>query len=118
VGGFTDRTLTPINVSTLQPGTAIALPVNPTGMAASPAGTTVYVCGGASVVPVTVAGLSLGPAIALPDVAQGIALAAGGSTAWVTLQAGSMVSVTLASGAVGPRVHLGGHPSAIVIGSG
>ena len=63
-------------------------------------------------------GLVLGAPIGLPDVAQGIALSADGATAWVTEQAGSLVPVTLATGTVGPPLHLGGHPSAIVIGAG
>ena len=49
---------------------------------------------------------------------QGIALSADGSTAWVTQQAGSLVSVALATGKVGTPIRLGGHPSAIVIGPG
>ncbi len=107
-----------------QPGDAaaraatVALPLNPTGIAVAPAGTIAYVCGGAAVVPVAVAGLTLGPPVALPDVAQGIALSADGSTAWVTQQAGTLVPVALATGKVGTPLHLGGHPSAIVIGAG
>jgi hypothetical protein len=56
--------------------------------------------------------------VPLPDVAQGIAMEPGGATAWVALQSGSIVPVTLASGAVGNLLRVGGHPSAIVIGSG
>ena len=56
--------------------------------------------------------------MALPDVAQGIALTADGSTAWVTQQAGTLIPVTLATGKVGVPLHIGGHPSAIVIGAG
>ena len=41
-----------------------------------------------------------------------------GDTAWVTQQGGTLVPVTLATGSVGKPVHLGGHPSAIVIGAG
>ena len=52
------------------------------------------------------------------DVAQGIALEAGGSVAWVTQQTGSLVDVTLSTGAVGRPIHVGGHPSALVIGAG
>ena len=81
-------------------------------------GTTAYVCGGAAVVPVAVVGLTQGPPVALPDVAQGIALNADSSTAWVTQQAGTVIPVTLATGKVGMPLHLGGHPSAIVIGAG
>jgi hyaluronoglucosaminidase len=76
------------------------------------------VCGGASIVPVTTFGLVAGTPVHLPDAAQGIALNADGTTAWVTQQAGSLVDVTLATGAVGHPIRLGGHPSAIVIGSG
>jgi DNA-binding beta-propeller fold protein YncE len=67
---------------------------------------------------VTVVGLTVGAPIALPDVAQGIALSADGSTAWVTQQAGTLVPVTLTTGRVGVALHVGGHPSAIVIGAG
>jgi hyaluronoglucosaminidase len=118
VGNFGNRTLTAINPGTLQAGGTIALPLNPTGIAVSPSGTTAYVCGGAAVVSVAVVGLTVGPPVALPDVAQGIALNADGSTAWVTQQAGTLIPVTLATGMVGVPLHLGGHPSAIVIGAG
>jgi len=118
VGNFGNRTLTAINPTTLQAGGTIALPLNPTGIAVAPSGSTAYVCGGAGLVPVSVAGLTLGPPVALPDVAQGIALSADGTTAWVTQQAGTLIAVTLATGKVGLPLHLGGHPSAIVIGAG
>jgi hyaluronoglucosaminidase len=118
VGNFGNRTLTAINPGTLQPGGTIALPLNPTGMAVTASGTTAYVCGGDAVVAVAVVGLTVGPPVALPDVAQGIALDAGGSTAWVTQQAGTLVGVTLATGKVGVPLHVGGHPSAVVIGAG
>ena len=121
VGNFSNSTMTPINATTLQPGRAVPLPLNPTAMAVSPSGgATTYVCGGSGVVPVTmtVLGLAVGAPIALPNAAQGIALSADGSVAWVTQQAGSMIPVTLATGKVGKPLHLGGHPSAIVIGAG
>jgi len=117
VGNFGNRTLTAINPTTLQEGGTIALPLNPTGIAVAPSGTTAYVCGGAGLVAVSVVGLTLGPPVALPDVAQGIALSADGATAWVTQQAGTLIDVTLATGKVGLPLHLGGHPSAIVIGA-
>jgi DNA-binding beta-propeller fold protein YncE len=60
----------------------------------------------------------VGAPVALPDVAQGIALSADGSTAWVTQQSGALISVTLATGKVGVPLHVGGHPSAVVIGAG
>ena len=69
-------------------------------------------------VSVAVVGLTVGAPVALPDVAQGIALSADGSTAWVTQQAGTLISVALATGKVGTPLHVGGHPSAIVIGAG
>ena len=92
VGNFSNSTVTPINASTLQPGKAVPIPLNPTAMAVAPSGATTYVCGGAGLVPVTVnaLGLAVGPAIALPGAAQGIALTADGSVAWVTQQAGSV----------------------------
>jgi len=76
------------------------------------------VCGGAGVVSVSTTGLVVGPPVGLPDVAQGIALSPDGTTAWVTQQAGTLVPVTLATGTVGAPIHVGGHPSAIVIGPG
>jgi hyaluronoglucosaminidase len=120
VGNFSNSTMTPINATTRQPGRTVPLPLNPTGMAVSSAGGTTYVCGGSGVVPVTltVLGLAVGAPIALPNAAQGIALSADGSVAWVTQQAGSVIPVTLATGKVGKPLHLGGHPSAIVIGAG
>ena len=121
VGNFSNSTITLINASTMQPAAkATPLPLNPTAMVVSPSGATTYVCGGAGVVPVTVntLGLDVGTAIALPNAAQGIALTADGSVAWVTQQAGSVIPVTLATGQVGRPLHLGGHPSAIVIGAG
>jgi hypothetical protein len=92
--------------------------LNPTGMAVTASGTTAYVCGGAAMVPVSVAGPTVGPQVVLPDVAQGIALSADGATAWVTQQAGTLIPVTLGNDKVGAPLHLGGHPSAIVIGPG
>ncbi len=120
VGNFSNSTLTPVAISILRAGAPVPLPLNPTGMAVAPSGSTVYVCGGAGVVPITLnaLGLDVGTAIALPGVAQGIALDTTGDTAWVTQQTGSIVPVTLATGSVGKPLHLGGHPSAIVIGAG
>lgn len=118
VGNFGSHSLTAINPATLRAGGTVALPFNPTGLALAPSGATVYVCGGAGVAAVAVLGLAVGAPIALPDVAQGIALSADGSTAWVTQQAGAVVPVTLTTGSVGAPLHLGGHPSAIVIGAG
>lgn len=120
VGNFGNATLTPITAATRQPGVAVVLPFDPTGIAVDAAGTTAYVCGGAGVVPVSTTGPRpvVGAAIALPDVAEGIALSPDGTTAWVTQQAGGLVSVTLATGKAGVPVHVGGHPSAIVIGAG
>ncbi len=118
VGNFGNRTLTAINPATLSAGGTIALPLNPTAIAVAPSGATAYVCGGAGLVALTVIGLTVGAPVALPDAAQGIALSADGSTAWVTQQAGTLIPVTLATGRVGAPIHLGGHPSAIVIGAG
>jgi len=118
VGNFGNRSLTAINPVTLRAGGTVALPINPTDIAVSPSGAAVYVCGGAGVVSVSTLGLVVGPPVTLPDVAQGIALSPDGATAWVTQQAGSLVPVALATGAVGRPVHLGGHPSAVVIGPG
>ena len=118
VGNFGNRSLTPISAATLRAGPAVALPLNPTGIAVLPSGATSYVCGGAGVVPVSTLGLVVGGQVTLPDVAQGIALTPDAATAWVTEQSGSLVPVTLATGAVGPQIHVGGHPSAIVIGAG
>jgi YVTN family beta-propeller protein len=118
VGNFGNDTLTPINTGTLKAGTAVTLPLNPTGIVVSASGTTAYISGGAAVVPVTVAGLAVGTSVALRGVAQAIALSPGDKTAWVALQAGSLVQVALASGTVGRTIHLGGHPSALVITTG
>ena len=118
VGNFGNRTLTAINPTDLRAGGTIALPLNPTGIAVAPSGATAYVCGGAAVVAVTVLGLTVSAPVALPDVAQGIAVSADGSTAWVTQQAGTLIPVALAAGKVGVPLHVGGHPSAIVIGPG
>jgi YVTN family beta-propeller protein len=121
VGNFGNATLTQIDATTLKPFAPVPLPFAPTGIAAGtgPAATA-YVCGGAGLVPVmhTALGPAVGTQIALPDAAQGVALSADGATAWVTQQAGGLVPVTLATGKTGPVIHLGGHPSAIVIGAG
>jgi YVTN family beta-propeller protein len=118
VGTFGNHALTPINATTLAPGGAVSLPVNPTGIVVAPSGMTAYVCGGASVFSVSTLGLVVGTPVSLPGVAQGVALSADGTTAWVSERTGSIVPVTLASGTVGTPIHLGGHPSAIVIGPG
>ena len=118
VGNFGNRSLTPISATTLRAGPAVALPLNPTGIAVLPSGATSYVCGGAGLVPVSTLGLVVGGQVMLPGVAQGIALTPDAATAWVTEQSGSLVPVTLATGVVGPQIHVGGHPSAIVIGAG
>lgn len=119
VGNFGNATLTQIDAATLRPDPPVLLPFAPTGIAAGPAATA-YVCGGAGLVPVrsTALGPAVGTAIGLPDVAQGVALTADAATAWVTLQAGGLIPVALATGRTGRAVHLGGHPSAIVIGAG
>jgi YVTN family beta-propeller protein len=117
VGNFGDRSLTPINATTLQSGPAVALPVDPTAIAVGSGGTTVYVAGGASIVPVTVAALAVGAPITLPYVVEALALNASGAMGWAALANGSLVSVSLPTGVVGVPIHLGGHPSAIVIAS-
>jgi YVTN family beta-propeller protein len=118
VGNFGNHTLTAINPSTHAAGAPVGLPFNPTGIAITATGATAYVCGGAAVSTVSLLGLVVGTPVALPGVAQGIALSPDGSEAWVTQQAGTLVAITLATNAVGRPLHVGGHPSAIVIGSG
>ena len=122
VGNFGNATLTQINGATLRPDAPVALPFAPTGIAVGSGGPdpTAYVCGGAGLVPVRVTALGpdVGTQIGLPGVAQGVALSADGATAWVTQQTGALTPVTLASGATGRPIHLGGHPSAVVIGAG
>ena len=122
VGNFGNATLTQINAATLRPLAPVPLPFAPTAMAVGLGGSdaAAYVCGGAGLVPITLTALgpAVGPQIGLPDVAQGVALSADGATAWVTQQAGGLVPVTLATGKTGAPIHLGRHPSAIVIGAG
>jgi DNA-binding beta-propeller fold protein YncE len=126
VGNFGNHTLTAIDDANPAAVSNVALPFNPTGIVVSSSGTTAYVCGGAGLVPIGVGGLgslvgrvlTVGTPIGLPDAAQGIALSRDGGTAWVTQQAGSIIPVTLRTGAVGRALNLGGHPSAIVIGAG
>ena len=122
VGNFGNATLTEISATTLTRDAPVPLPFAPTAIAAGTGESTTaaYVCGGAGLVPVrlTALGPAVGAQIGLPDVAQGIALTADGATAWVTQQAGGLIPVTLATGKTGPSIHLGGHPSAIVIGAG
>jgi hypothetical protein len=118
VANFGDDTLTPIDATTLQPGTAVALPVDPTGIAVTRSGTMAYLSGGANVVPITLAGLVVGAPIVLPGVAQAVALGPGDTSVWAAIQTGSVVQVALPSGKVGRILHLGGHPSALVIPNG
>jgi hyaluronoglucosaminidase len=117
VGNFGDDSLTPINATTRGTGPALPLPVDPTDIVVTTSGITAYIAGGASVVPLTVTGLAVGVPIALHGVAQALALTPGDGTAWVALQTGALVPVALASGTVGRPIHLGGHPSAVVIAS-
>jgi hypothetical protein len=122
VGNFGNATLTQINAATLKPDAAVPLPFAPTGIAVAGGApdATAYVCGGTGLVPVRVTALgpAVGTQIGLPGAAQGVALSADGATAWVTQQAGGLVPVTLATGTTDPAIHVGGHPSAVVIGSG
>jgi hyaluronoglucosaminidase len=118
VGSFGNDTVTPIDTRTLQPGAAVAVPVDPTGIAVTSAGTMAYISGGDSIVPVALPGLAVGSPIQLRSVAQALSLAPGDKEAWVALQTGSLVEVSLAAGTVGRTIHLGGHPSAVVIAGG
>jgi YVTN family beta-propeller protein len=122
VGNFGNATLTQINAATLKPYAPVPLPFAPTAITPGAGGSAAaaYVCGGAGLVPVTLTALgpAVGTQIGLPDAAEGVALSADGATAWVTQQAGGLVPVSLATGATGAAIHLGGHPSAIVIGAG
>jgi hyaluronoglucosaminidase len=120
VGNFGTDTVTPINTTTLSAGAAVALPINPTDIVATTTGTMAYVSGGASVVPLTttVTGVAVGSAIVLHGVTQALALTKADQTAWVALQGGSIVEVSLTSGTVGRDIHVGGHPSALVIATG
>ena len=115
VGNFGNRSLTPIVIATGKPGAAVSLPLDPTGIAVTQSGLTAYISGGASVVPLAVNGLTIGSPTALGGVAEAIALNPGDATAWVAIQSGSIEPVTLATGRVGRAIHLGGHPSALVI---
>jgi YVTN family beta-propeller protein len=123
VGNFGNDTVTPIDITTLSAGAAVALPINPTDIVATMTGTgtgtgtTAYVSGGASVLPLTttVTGVAVGAPIALHGVAQALALTQGDKTAWVALQGGSIVEVSLTSGTVERDIHVGGHPSALLI---
>ncbi len=119
VGNFGDHTLTALDAMTRHVVTTVALPFNPTGLAASPSGT-VYACGGAAVAPVSLTGFGpvVGAPVALPGVAQGIALDRRATTAWVTMQGGSMIAVDVGRHRVGKRIALSGRPSAIVVGPG
>jgi YVTN family beta-propeller protein len=115
VGNFGNDTLTPINTATNQAARAVALPLDPTGIVVTAAGSMAYIAGGAAVVPLTVAGLAVGTPVTLRGVAEGIALGAGDKVAWVALQAGSLEAVELTSDTAGRLIHVGGHPSAVVI---
>ena len=119
VGNFGNHTLSTLDKRTSRVVTTVPLPFNPTGLAASRSGR-VYVCGGAAVVPVTVTGFgpAVGAPVALPGVAQGIALDRRATTAWVTMRGGAMVGVDLVHDTLGRKIHLGGHPSAVVVGPG
>jgi hypothetical protein len=120
VGSFGNDTVTPINTTTLKAGAAVALPINPTDIVVTTTGTMAYVSGGASVLPLTmtVTGVAVGTPIAVGGVAQALALTKTDETAWVALQGGSIVEVSLTSGRVGRDIHLGGHPSTLVIATG
>jgi hyaluronoglucosaminidase len=118
VGNFGNDTLTAIDATTLQPGATVALPTDPTGIAVTSSGTMAYISGGASVVPLVVAGLVVGKPIAMPGVTQAIALGRSDKAAWVAIQTGSLVEVILSTGKVARTIHLGAHPSALVIPTG
>lgn len=117
VSDFGSDELTPIDLATMAAGAQVPLGANPTGMVVAPDGTA-WIVAGAAVIPVAPAHtvLTPGSSIALPDVGEAVALEASG-TAWVAEQDGSIVPVSLPSGPVGKPVHVGGHPSAIVIPS-
>ena len=118
VGNFANSTLTPIDATTRAPGAPVPLPLNPTGIAVARVGGDRLRLRRRGARPGHRVGARGRAPIALPDAAQGIALSADDATAWVTQQAGALIPVTLATGAVGKPLRLGGHPSAIVIGAG
>ena len=119
VGNFGNHTLTPIDALTQKAGGATLLPFNPTGIAVTPSGATAYVCGGAGVVAIQHRrAWSPRRRWRSPMPPRGSRSSADDATAWITQQAGSLVPVTLATGTVGAPIHLGGHPSAVVIGAG
>jgi YVTN family beta-propeller protein len=119
VGNFGNHTLSALDAATRHVLTTVLLPFNPTGLVATPSGR-VYACGGAAVAEVTATGFGpvVGTTLTLPGVAQGIALDRRGTTATVSMRSGYITEVDLLHDRVMKKIELGGHPSAIVVGSG
>ena len=118
VADFQTTTVTPIDLSTMAPGPAIAVGGNPTGIVGAPASEVAYVSGGDSITPIDLQTDAPGKPIGVDTTAEALAVAPGGTTAWVAGGDGTLVSVDLADGTVIRRVHVGNHPSAVVMAGG
>ena len=110
--------MTPIDLSTMTPGPAIAVGGNPTGIAGAPTPGVAYVSGGDSITPIDLQTNVAGKPIGVGTTAEALAVAPGGKTAWVAGGDGALVKVDLAGGTVTRRVHVGNQPSAVVIAAG
>ena len=65
--------------------------------------------------PIDLVHLGAGAPLAVGTPAEALALADDGRTAWIGGENGTLVSLNLASGALGAAVTVGGQPSAVVI---
>ena len=87
--------MTPIDLSTMTPGPAIAVGGDPTGIAGAPSSGTAYVSGGDSITPIDLQTNVAGKPIGVGTTAEALALAPGGKTAWVAGGDGTLVNVDL-----------------------
>jgi hypothetical protein len=115
VADFESGAVTPVDLVRLTAEPPISVAGNPTDIAIWRSSTVAYVSGGDNVTPVDLIRHRAGAPLSVGTTAQALALSDHGRTAWVGGGNGTLVSLKLASGAVGVRVAVGGQPTVVVI---
>jgi YVTN family beta-propeller protein len=114
VANYGSNSVTPIDVTTLQAGAAIAVGPGPQTVAVASGQVLVGNFGNATLTPINTGTLRPGTALALPLNPTGIAVGTSGSTAYVCGGAG-LVPVTLAGLAVGTQIALPGTAQGVAL---
>jgi YVTN family beta-propeller protein len=116
--GLSNHSVTPIDVATNTPGTAITVGSQPVGIAITPDGETAYVSisDTSSVTPIDLATNAPGSAIPVGNSPYGVAITPDGKTAYVTNDGGNSVTpIDVTTNTPGTQIPVGSNPRGIAI---